>query len=393
MPLEILLFALFFMALALGWWLGRKERRRRSPPPGTMGELSRDYFVGLNYLLNEQPDAAIETFIKALEVNSDTIDTHIALGNLFRSRGESDKAVRVHQNLFARPSLTKEQAARVQLELAKDFMSAGLLDRAEKLLSELAGQNNPTGQASQLLLVDLYEREKEWQKAIHTISPSMLKVSLQLRKAAAHYACELAAIQLGKNNFVPARKLLKQASAFDSACIRATLLMAQLELQSGSAKAAIRILLRIPDQDPAFIPVMLQTLVDAYQVLEQPKELVNTLEKILIKHNYTSVIIHLAETLRQKGRHQEALEKVDHYMLRQGSLKGVDYLINLYLHQAGGEERAHLLTLRNLTHQLLQQKPEHQCENCGFESKQLYWQCPKCREWGRIKPIIGVEGE
>lgn len=80
-------------------------------------------------------------------------------------------------------------------------------------------------------------------------------------------------------------------------------------------------------------------------------------------------------------------------MLREGSLKGVDYLINLYLHQAGGDERAHLLTLRNLTHQLLQQKPEHQCGNCGFESKQLYWQCPKCREWGTIKPIIGVEGE
>ena len=393
MPLEILLFALLFMALALGWWLGRKERRRRSPPPGTLGELSQDYFVGLNYLLNEQPDAAIETFIKALEVNSDTIETHIALGNLFRSRGESDKAVRVHQNLFARPSLTKEQAARVQLELARDFMAAGLLDRAERLLSELTSLNNATGKASQLLLVDLYEREKEWQKAIHTISPSMLKENLHLKKAAAHYACELAAIQLGKKNFVPARKLLKQAAAFDAACIRATLLMAQLELQSGSAKAAIRILLRIPEQDPNYIPVMLQTLVDAYQLLDQPKELATTLEKILVEHNYTSVVIHLAEVLRKKGRHQEALEKVDHYMLRQGSLKGVDYLINLYLDQARGDERAHLLTLRNLTFQLLEKKPEHQCSSCGFTSKLLYWQCPKCREWGSIKPIIGVEGE
>lgn len=393
MPLELLLFALLFVALALGWWLGRQERRRLSPPPGTLGEISHDYFVGLNHLLNEQPDAAIETFIKALEVNSDTIETHIALGNMFRSRGQSDKAVRVHQNLFARPSLTREQAARVQLELAKDFMAAGLLDRAERLLSELVGQNTATGQASQLLLVDLYEREKEWQKAIHTITPSMLKDNLQLRKAAAHYSCELAAIQLGKKDFVPARKLLKQATAFDTACIRATLLMAQLELQSGSAKVAIRILLRIPNQDPTYIPVMLQTLVDAYHRLDQPKDLVNTLEKILAEHNYTSVLIHLAETLRQKGRHQEALEKVDYYMLRQGSLKGVDYLINLYLHQADGDELAHLLTLKNLTQQLLEKKPEHQCGSCGFASKQLYWQCPKCREWGSIKPIIGVEGE
>lgn len=393
MQLEILLFLLLFLALATGWWLGRRERRRRSPPPGTTGELSRDYFVGLNYLLNEQPDEAIETFIKALEVNSDTIETHIALGNLFRSRGESDRAVKVHQNLFARPSLSKEQAARVQLELARDFMAAGLLDRAERLLSELTGNNTPTGQASQMLLVDLYEREKEWQKAIHAISPAMLRENPRLKKAAAHYACELASQLLSKNNFAAARKQLKQAAAFDQACIRATLLMAQLELQSGSAKAAIRILLRIPDQDPAYIPVMLQTLVDAYQRLEQPAELAATLDKLLLNHQYTSILIHLAENLRSRNLHQQALDKVGHHMRHQVSLKGVDYLIDLYLQNAAGDERAHLLTLKNLTHQLLEQKPEHQCSNCGFQSQQLYWQCPKCRDWGSVKPIIGVEGE
>lgn len=393
MPLEILLFGLFFVALALGWWLGRKERRLSAPPPGTSGELTQEYFVGLNHLLNEKPDAAIESFIKALEVNSDTIETHIALGNMFRTRGLSDKAVRVHQNLFARPSLTKEQAARVQLELAKDFMAAGLLDRAERLLSELATSNNAMTKESRLLLVDLYEREKEWHKAINILTTDLLRDNQQLKQAAAHYACELAAQKLGTNDFVPAKKLLKQAVAFDAGCIRATLLMAQLELHSGSAKAAIRILLRIPEQDPEYIPVMLQTLVDAYKLLDQPKELALTLERILLQHNYTSVLIHLAETLREKGQHQEALEKVDHYMLRQGSLKGVDYLINLYLHQADGAEKAHLLTLKNLTGQLLQQKPEHQCAKCGFASKQIYWQCPKCREWGSIKPIVGVEGE
>ncbi|SFX62088.1 lipopolysaccharide assembly protein LapB [Marinospirillum alkaliphilum] len=393
MPLEILFFSLLFLALAVGWWLGRRERRNRLPPPGTTGELSRDYFVGLNYLLNEQPDEAIETFVRALEVNSDTIETHIALGNLFRSRGESDRAVRVHQNLFARPSLSRDQAARVQLELARDFMAAGLLDRAERLLSELKDNPSETGQASQLLLIDLYEREKEWQKAIHAISPALLRDNPRLKKAAAHYACELASQLLSKNNFVAARKQLKQANAFDASCIRATLLMAQLELQSGSAKAAIRILLRIPEQDPAYIPAMLQTLADAYRLLDQPREFMATLEKLLSSHQYTSILIHLAETLRSQGQHQQALEKVDHHMRRQVSLKGVDYLMDLYLHQAAGEERAHLLTLRNLTNQLLERKPEHQCHSCGFQSQQLYWQCPKCREWGSVKPIIGVEGE
>lgn len=390
---DLLLLLILLLALATGWWLGRREKYRRQPPPGTTPELSRDYFVGLNYLLNEQPDEAIDTFVRALEVNSDTIETHIALGNLFRSRGESDRAVRVHQNLFARPSLTREQSARVQLELARDFMSAGLLDRAERLLLELSSSSTDTGRNSQVLLVDLYEREKEWQKAIHTLSSNLLKDHPRLQKAAAHYACELASELLAKNQFAAARKQLKQAQAFDAACIRATLLMAQLELQSGSAKSAIRLLLRIPGQDPSYIPAMLQTLVDAHLLLEQREELVGNLQKLLAEHSYTSILLHLGETLRSLGKHQQALEQVSHHMRHQVSLKGVDYLIDLYMDQASGEERAHLVTLRTLTRQLLEHKPEHQCTSCGFQSVQLYWQCPKCREWGSIKPIIGVEGE
>lgn len=390
---DILLLALLILALATGWWLGRRDKQGKTPPPGTTPDLSKDYFIGLNYLLNEQPDEAIDTFVKALEVNSDTVETHIALGNLFRTRGESDRAVRVHQNLFARPSLTREQSARVQLELARDFMAAGLLDRAERLLQELVSHSNEIGQTSRVLLVDLFEREKEWQKAIHTLSSSLLKDHPRLQKAAAHYACELASELLAKNNFAAARKQLKQAQAFDTACIRATLLRAQLELQSGSAKSAIRILLRLPSQDPNYVPAMLATLVDAYLLLDQRQELAATLQKILDEHRYTSVLIHLAETLRSLNQQQKALELVSHHMRHQVSLKGVDYLIDLYLDEASGEERAHLITLRNLTRQLLEHKPEHLCSSCGFQSVQLYWQCPKCREWGSIKPIIGVEGE
>lgn len=390
---DLLLLILLVCALACGWWLGRRNPAKNQPPPGTLPELSKDYFVGLNYLLNEQPDEAIDTFVRALEVNSDTIETHIALGNLFRTRGESDRAVRVHQNLFARPSLTREQSERVQLELGKDFMAAGLLDRAESLLKELTNTPSSVGRECQVLLVDLYEREKEWQQAIHTLSSSLLKQNPRLRTAAAHYACELATQLIGKGNYAAARKQLKQAQSFDPSCIRANLLMAQLELQGKNAKAAIRLLLRIPEQDAHYVPAMLQTLVDAYLLLNQPQELIRTLEKLLKDHGYTSILLHLGEILRSQNQQQKALEEVSYHMRQQVSLKGVDYLINLYLDEASGEERSHLVTLRNLTQQLLQHKPEHQCTHCGFQSQQLYWQCPKCREWGSIKPIIGVEGE
>ncbi len=393
MAFDFLLFALLVLALAIGWWLGHRTRRSDVPPPGVTPDLSKDYFVGLNYLLNEQPDEAIETFVKALEVNSDTVETHLALGNLFRSRGESDRAVRVHQNLFARPSLTREQSERVQLELARDFMAAGLYDRAERLLKELANRTSTAGKESQRLLVSLYEREKEWQKAINALSGSLLRDNPKLKTAAAHYACELAAQLLAQGQYGLARKQLKQAQAFDPSCIRVNLLNAQLELQSGSPKAAIRLLLRIPEQNPIFIPAMLQSLVDAHERLNQREALIDTLKQLIEKHPYSSVLLHLADLLRANGHTEEAINLLDERMRHQVSLKGVDYLIDLYLDQAKGEERAHLLTLRNLTTQLLAHKPEHQCSQCGFQSLQLFWQCPKCREWGSVKPIFGVEGE
>ena len=138
-----LLYVLILAAIAIGWWLGRRERKHQAA--NEHQKLSRNYFQGLNYLLNEQPDRAISTFIQALEVNSDTIETHLALGSLLRRRGEVDKAVSVHQNLLARPQLNRETSHYVQLELARDYLLAGLLDRAEKLLLDLIEENELVG--------------------------------------------------------------------------------------------------------------------------------------------------------------------------------------------------------------------------------------------------------
>lgn len=390
--MDVMLYGLLLIALALGWWLGRRERLRQLPAvPGS--ELSRDYFIGLNYLLNEQPDEAIETFVRALEVNSETVDTHIALGNLFRTRGESDKAVRVHQNLFARPALSTEQSRRVQLELARDFMAAGLLDRAERLLRELIEQNGPYTPDSRELLMGLYEREREWQRALATLSPNMLKNNPHLRRVAAHYCCELASELMRQQEFAQARKQLKQANAYDPQCVRATLLMGQLELQSGSPRAALRILQRIPEQDPGLVPLMLPPLRDAYDLMEQPEALLNHLRQLLHKTPYASVALMIADRLSQTGHLSQATEELANQMRHHVSLKGVDHLIELYMQQSRGEERAHLLTLRHLTQQLLSGRPEHQCTECGFQSKQMFWQCPKCRHWGTVRPITGVEGE
>ena len=119
-------------------WLAARGATRRTSRKRESGGLRSDYFQGINYLLNEQPDKAIEVFIKLIEVDSETVETHLALGNLYRRRGDVDRAIRIHQNLIARESLNVSQRTEALLELGQDYMSAGLLDRAEDLFSELA---------------------------------------------------------------------------------------------------------------------------------------------------------------------------------------------------------------------------------------------------------------
>ncbi|CBV42753.1 lipopolysaccharide assembly protein LapB [Halomonas elongata] len=391
---DVLLLALLLAAVAIGWWLGRRERRGTSAT-GSSPTLARDYFVGLNYLLNDQQDRAIETFIGALEVNSDTIETHIALGNLFRSRGEADRAVKVHQNLLARPTLSGNQGDRVQLELSRDFLHLGLLDRAERLLQGLIKEahDDELCQSAKRLLVDLLEREGEWQAALDVALPSLVRQHEDIRRAAAHWLCELADQERHSASPVLARRHLKQALSTDGRCVRANLLLAEMALDTGQYRPAIRFLSRIPDQDKAFVPTMLEPLSRAYRLLDDETGLIRQLESLLDQAPYTSVIILLAESLRRHhGDAHAALELVGQQLNREPSLGAVDYLMRLYRQDTDtDDERIELL--QHHTDTLLKALPRHRCRRCGFSGEQLHWQCPRCRSWGTTKPITGIEGE
>ncbi|QFT85389.1 tetratricopeptide repeat protein [Halomonas sp. THAF12] len=392
---DVLLLALLLAAVAIGWWLGRRERRTTAPasqPP----TLARDYFVGLNYLLNDQQDRAIETFIGALEVNSDTIETHIALGNLFRTRGEADRAVKVHQNLLARPTLSGEQGDRVQLELSRDFLQLGLLDRAERLLFSLIkdSQNSEHRHAARKLLVDLLEREGEYQQALDVAQPALVKESDDVRRAAAHWLCEIADQERQSASPVLARRHLKQALATDRRCVRANLMLADMALETGQYRQAIRLLQRIPDQDKHFIPTLLEPLGRAYRLLDDEEGLIRHLESLLEIAPYTSVIIMLAEALRRhQGDTEAAQALLTRELERSPSLGAVDYLIRLYHQQEGSTGNPRIELLQRHTHTLLKARPRHRCQRCGFSGEPLLWQCPRCRSWGTTKPITGIEGE
>lgn len=397
MPDPVLLFMLV-AAIGIGWWLGRMERRHyryRSNTALSGNRLSRDYFVGLNFLLNEQPDRAIETFVQALEVNGDTIDTHIALGNLFRLRGEADRAVRIHQNLLARPVLTTGQSEQVQLELARDFMRLGVFDRAERLLGTLIRQceNEETAMAAKRLMVDLYEREKDWQSALDVAVPQLTRQDHTLKRAAAHWLCELAEQDIEAGSPGPARKHLKRALSIDAGCVRANWIYADIEHRSGQYRNEIRILRRIRDQDSDMVPIALIPIQHAFDLLDDEEGLISFLRDQIEKAPYVSFVLLLAERLRAREGIESATRLVSEQLQHNPSLRGIDYLMDLYLQEVPDNEIQHLRLLKRHTEQLMAQRPRYRCKSCGFHGERLYWQCPSCRQWGTTKPITGLEGE
>lgn len=383
---EWLLLITLVIAIAIGFFLGRY--RRRQSPAGNISHnnLNRDYFTGLRYLLNDQQDQAIATFMRVLEINPETVDTHIALGNLFRSKGETEKAIRLHQNLFARPTLSKPLTQQVQLELARDFFAAGLFDRAERLLQEIkdAHHHEVRLQAHQLL-IRLYEQEKEWLKAIETGQTRLLKDLPEQQKAIAHYYCELAESLLSRDETSQARKYLKQALYNDQDCIRANWATAQLELKNGSVRKAKSLLLRIPEQDKRYYSLVLPEL----DGLMSHKEITPVLNRALETFPTQTALTLKTARIQQQHGEQSALEFLEAYAARNRSSSPyiAGCLVHLLQQTAEGSLQ---LTLQQITQQLERfQSKQHQsrCNQCGFKSLSTsLWQCPKCRQWGSIRP-------
>jgi len=388
------LYLLIVAAIAIGWWLGRRERK--SQVSNDHQELSRNYFQGLNYLLNEQPDRAISTFIQALEVNSDTIETHLALGSLLRKRGEVDKAVSVHQNLLARPQLNRETSHYVQLELARDYLLAGLLDRAEKLLLDLIEENGEVREPGLQLLVEIYQQEREWQRAIEVASklPTRGTDGYAVRRSLAHLYCELSQVALESGDYALAKEHILLAFSHDSNCVRASLLLGRLEYQLGHKKDAIKALKKIRLQNGTFVPESLDLLTRCYeQGGGKQKDLREYLVQCLDETPAISVVFILAKSIREEQGDEAVARFISNHLKKNPTIRGLTQLIDLHIDNTQGIARDNLAILRSFTEALVADKPVYRCEECGFSGKKLHWLCPSCKQWGSVIPIYGLEGE
>ena len=375
-----------------GWVIGRKEKRTKKGANLVTTGMSPDYFKGLNYLLNDRPDKAIEVFIKVLEVESETVETHLALGNLFRRRGEVDRAIRIHQNLVARPTLDSEQRSLALLELGLDYMRSGLLDRAESLFKELL-ETKMFEQQALRNLVDIFQQEQDWDHALQYITRLENCTGEDQRAMRAHFYCEKAQIAIGKNDADNARQFLSTALKQDRKCVRASLMLANIAATNGAYKESNAALKKIENQDIDVLPEAISGLVKNYRSLDDLDGLARYLTKLSELHSGITPILVLAELAADS----DELDRARHYIIEElrtrPTVRGIDRLIEYLLIDANGEAEENLRLLKETTSRLVEEKKVYKCGNCGFTGRSLHWQCPGCKSWNSVKPIYGIEGE
>ena len=374
----LLALPLFF---ALGWFAARIDIKQLVSESRA---LPMSYFRGLNFLLNEQPDKAIEAFIEVVKVDPQTIELHFALGSLFRRRGEVERAIRMHQNLVERADLAAEQRLHALYELAQDYFKAGLLDRAEELLLKLEG--SPHGEAALRLLLEIYEQEKEWMRAIAVAEKLETVTGRSHQKEIANFCCELAGSEIMHTRPEAARPHLAAALNHHRLCVRANVLLGDLESQSGRLEAAIEAWKRIESQNPAFLALVAERLYHAYRQCGRTAEGVNLLRGYLARYPSLDLLnVVFQGTLELQGT-EAAYRLASDELRRTPTLLGLDKLLEAQILEAPPARRRDLELVKELVNQHIRGLAMYKCGNCGFRARQYYWHCPACAEWETYSP-------
>lgn len=371
------------LAAVSGWYAGRRDASKQTQ---SSYDLPSAYFKGLNFLLNEQPDKAIEVFIKVLEVDIETVEMHLALGNLFRRRGEVERATRIHQNLIARPNLEKQQRLQALFELGQDYLKAGLLDRAESLFQELA-DSNQYGEQALSHLVHIYEQEKEWDKAI-AAGRKLSKVSgRDLSSIIAQYFCQLADAAIEDGDRTKARSYIQQALASDGSCVRATIQSGKLEVAEGDHRKAIRTWQRIENQGPEYLGEVVDLIAESYRALDDEAGLRGYLSSVLGTTGGIKILLALVHTIERQDGRAGAEEFLVKWVRKHPSIQGLYCLIELKLARAEEPVHGDLSILQGLIGGILEREQGYECRQCGYKAKAHHWQCPGCKGWTTIEPI------
>ncbi|MCC4595998.1 lipopolysaccharide assembly protein LapB [Xanthomonas campestris pv. phormiicola] len=379
-------FFLFLPLAALsGWVIGRRGGQRHGDTQ--VSRLSSTYFRGLNYLLNEEPDKAIELFLHIAELDKETFETQVALGHLFRRRGEVDRAIRLHQGLVQRADLSDPQRVQALLALGEDYMKSGLLDRAETVFTELAQIDQRAPQALKHL-IGIYQAERDWEKAIDNATRYEDVTGEPMGKLIAQFECELADRYRASGKSELARAAIARAYQADATSVRAGILEGRIDVDDGNDEAAIRAFERAARHDPDYLPEIMPALMDCYRRRGNDLSGARAFLSEMTEH-YRGIAPVLALTRLMES--QEGVSAARAYLGRQlkdrPSVRGESALIDLTLAE-GADSTATLQDLKHITDQLLVRNPSYRCTRCGFGARTHHWQCPSCKEWGTVKPLL-----
>jgi lipopolysaccharide assembly protein B len=372
---QLLLIPLFF---GLGWGAARVDIRQVVHESRA---LPRSYFQGLNFLLNEQPDKAIDSFLEVAKVDSQTVELHFALGNLFRRRGETERAIRMHQNLIDRPDLNEGVRLHALSELGQDFLKAGLLDRAEEIFNKLVG--TAFEDEAKRNLLEIYQAEKEWQKAIE-LARELPDVASQ--QEIAEFYCELAAGEIMRSRPDSARAHLEAAMQQNRKCVRASVLQGDLLVQEGNLTGAIDAWQRIEQQDPTYLALVAQRLLETYRKLGQLDVGIALLRGYLERYPSLDLIDVVYQLVLEREGNAVAYRLVRDELQRNPTLLGLEKLMLARLPLVEPELRPDIDLAKTIIQGYTQRLSRYRCNNCGFKARQFYWRCPACGGWESYSP-------
>ena len=386
-----LLFLLLPVAAAYGWYMGRRSAQQSKQEEAN--RLSRDYVAGVNFLLSNQQDKAVDLFLDMLKEDTSTVEAHLTLGNLFRSRGEVDRAIRIHQSLMESASLTYDQRLLAVQQLGRDYMAAGMYDRAEDMFSQLIDETDFRVGALQQLL-QIYQATSDWQKAID-VAERLVKLGKDKQRGEiAHFYCELALQQMGNGEMEKAITLLKKGASADRDSARISIMMGRIMIEKGEYAKAVESLMRVIDQDKELVSETLEMLQTCYQKLDKLDEWEAFLRRCVEQNTGAVADLLLADLMEQHEGQDSAQLYVTRQLQRHPTMRVFHKLMDYHLHEAEeGRAKESLMVLRDMVGEQVRNKPRYRCQKCGFTAHSLYWHCPSCRAWSTVKPIRGLDGQ
>ena len=386
-----LLFLLLPVAAAYGWYMGRRSAQQSKQDDAS--RLSRNYIKGVNFLLSNQQDKAVDLFLDMLKEDTGTVEAHLTLGNLFRSRGEVDRAIRIHQSLMESASLTYDQRLLAVQQLGRDYMAAGLYDRAEGMFKQLVDETDFRLSALQQLL-QIYQATSDWQSAIE-VAERLVKLGKDKHRGEiANFWCELALQQMAGNDLDKAMALLRKGAAADRNSARVSIMMGRVWMEKGDYAKAVESLERVIEQDKELVGETLEMLQTCYQQLGKIDEWEAFLRRCAEENTGATADLMLAQILEQREGAESAQNYVTRQLERHPTMRVFHKLIDYHINEAEeGRAKESLGVLRHMVGEQVRSKPRYRCQKCGFTAHTLYWHCPSCGSWSTIKPIRGLDGQ